>query len=153
MTSNKRGFTLVELVVVIAMIAIFMASVGSAVGKTAERARLEKARSDVKVISQAILAWENYSRGGKHELREMNDEEADSSSLSFLLGKGESATSGDIPTLIAAQFSAGGKMRDPWNKPYVVRIKEGRINRPENLDLGTCYYLPNFYRLSEEERR
>ena len=44
-------------------------------------------------------------------------------------------------------------MRDPWNKPYVVRIKEGRINRPENLDLGTCYYLPNFYRLSEEERR
>ena len=152
MTSNKRGFTLVELVVVIAMIAIFMASVGSAVGKTAERARLEKARSDVKVISQAILAWENYSRGGKHELREMNDEEADSSSLAFLLGQGESATSGNIPELLAAQLT-GGKMRDPWSRPYVVRIKEGKINRPENLDLGTCYYLPNFYRLSEEERR
>ena len=152
MTLNERGFTLVELIVVIAMIAIFMASVGTAVGKTAERARIEKARSDVKVISQAILAWENYSRGGKHELKEMNDEEADSSSLAFLLGQGESATSGKIPELLAAQL-AGGKMRDPWNRPYVVRIKEGKIDRPENLDLGTCYYLPNFYRLSEEERR
>ena len=153
MTLNRRGFTLVEMMVVVAMLAIFMAAVGTSVGKTQERARIEKARGEVKVIAQAILAWENYSRGGKHELREMNDEEADSSSLSFLLGKGESATSGDIPTLLAAQLSAGGKMRDPWNKPYVVRIKEGRINRPENLDLGTCYYLPNFYRLSEEERR
>ena len=152
MTLNERGFTLVELIVVIAMIAIFMASVGTAVGKTAERARIEKARSDVKVISQAILAWENYSRGGKHELREMSDEEADSSSLAFLLGQGESATSGNIPELLAAQL-AGGKMRDPWSRPSVVRIKEGKINRPENLDLGTCYYLPNFYRLSGEERR
>lgn len=153
MTLNNRGFTLVELIVVIAMIAIFMASVGTAVGKTRERARIEKARSEVKVVSQAILAWENYSRGGRHELREMNDEEADSSSLAFLLGQGESATSGDIPALILAPLSAGGKMRDPWNRPYLLRIKEGKIDRPENLDLGTCYYLPNLYRLSEEERR
>ena len=153
MTSNNRGFTLVELIVVIAMIAIFMASVGTAIGKTRERARIEKARSDVKVVSQAILAWENYSRGGTHELREMNDEEADSSTLAFLLGQGESAMSGDIPALIMASLTAGGKMRDPWNRPYLLRIKEGKIDRPENLDLGTCYYLPNLYRLSEEERR
>ena len=153
MTLNNRGFTLVELIVVIAMIAIFMASVGTAIGKTRERARIEKARSDVKVVSQAILAWENYSRGGKHELREMNDEEADSSTLDFLLGQGESAVSGDIPALIMASLTAGGKMRDPWNRPYLLRIKEGKIDRPENLDLGTCYYLPNLYRLSEEERR
>ena len=60
MTLNKRGFTLVELIVVIAMIAVFMASVGTAVGKTRERARVEKARGDVKVLSQAILAWVKY---------------------------------------------------------------------------------------------
>ncbi len=153
MTLNKRGFTLVELIVVIAMIAVFMASVGVAVGKTRERARVEKARADVKVLSQAILAWENYSRNGKNELREMSDVEADSSSLAFLLGQGESATSGNIPILAMVQLSAGGKMRDPWNRPYLIRIKEGKIDRPENLDLGTCYYLPNFYRLSGEERK
>lgn len=153
MISNKHGFTLIELMVVIAMIAIFMTAIGSSVGKTRERARLEKARSDVKVISQAILAWENYSRGGKNELEEMTDEEADNSSLKFLLGQGESATSGDIPAMLMAQLSAGGKMRDPWGMPYRVRIKEGSIDRPDNLNLSTCYYLPNFYRLSAEERK
>ena len=117
MTLNKRGFSLVELIVVIAMIAVFMASVGVAIGKTRERARIEKARSDVKVISQAILAWENYSRGGKHELTEMNDLPATSSSLDFLLGKGEAAMSGDIPTLLMAQLSADGTLRDPWGRP------------------------------------
>ena len=146
MTLNKRGFTLVELIVVIAMIAVFMASVGTAVGKTRERARVEKARGDVKVLSQAILAWENYARNGKNELREMNDVEAD-------LGQGESANSGDIPVLAMVQLSANGKMLDPWGRPYLIRIKEGKIDRPENLDLGTCYYLPNFYRLTEEERK
>ena len=141
------------MMVVVAMLAIFMAAVGTSVGKTQERARIEKARGEVKVIAQAILAWENYSRGGTTELREMNDEEADSSTLGFLLGKGESAKSGEIPSLLMAQLSAGGKMRDPWGKPYRVRIREGKVNSPQNLDLGTCYYLPNFYRLSAEERR
>ena len=153
MTSNKRGFTLIELMVVIAMIAILMAVVGTSVGKSRERARIERARSDVKVITQAILAWENYDRGGKNELQEMNDEEADSSSLKFLLGQGETAKSGQIPALLAAQLAAGGKMRDPWGSPYRVRIKEGAIQRPDNLNLSTCYYIPNLYRLSAEERK
>lgn len=153
MTSNRNGFTLIELMVVIAMIAIFTSAVGTSVGKTRERARIEKARNDVKVISQAILAWENYDRGGKHELREMNDQEADSSSLAFLLGQGEQAKSGGIPALLMAQLSAGGKMRDPWNTPYRVRIKEGSISRPDDLNLLTCYFVPNLYRLSAEERK
>ena len=153
MTSNKRGFTLIELMVVIAMIAILMAAVGTSVGKSRERARIERARSDVKVITQAILAWENYDRGGKNELQEMNDEEADSSSLKFLLGQGETAKSGQIPALLAAQLAAGGKMRDPWGSPYRVRIKEGAIQRPDNLNLSTCYYIQNLYRLSAEERK
>lgn len=153
MTSNKRGFTLIELMVVIAMIAILMTAVGTSVGKTRERARIEKARSDVKVISQAILAWENYDRGGKSELEEMNDQEADSSSLKFLLGQGEAARSGQIPGLLMAQLAAGGKMRDPWGTPYRIRIKEGAITRPDNLNLATCYFIPNLYRLSAEERK
>ena len=153
MTSNKRGFTLIELMVVVAMIAIFMAAVGTSVGQTRERARVEKARSEVKIMSQAILAWENYSRSGKRELEEMSDEEASSSSLKFLLGQGEAATSGEIPALLMAQLAAGGKIRDPWGTPYRIRIKEGKIDSPGNLNLSTCYYLPNFYRLSAEERK
>ena len=153
MISNKRGFTLIELMVVVAMIAIFMAALGTSVGKTRERARIEKARSDVKTLSQAILAWENYSRGGKNELNEMNDEEASSSSLDFILGQGETAKSGQIPVLFMAQLSAGGTIRDPWGTPYRIRIKQGAISSPDNLNLLTCFFVPNLYRLSAEERK
>lgn len=150
-TSIRRGFTLIELLVVIAMIAIFMAAIGVSVGQTRERARIEKAKSEVKLIAQAILAWENYS-----DERKLEDsggfKEADSGSLSFLLG-GDSSASGRIPNMLMAQLAAGGKMRDPWGMPYTFRIKEGKIDSPDNLNLSTCYYLPNFYRLSAEERK
>ena len=154
MILNKRGFTLIELLVVIAMIAILIASTASAVGKTRERAMTERARNDVKTIAQAILAWENFATSGdRHELKEMNDEEANASSLGFLLGDGEDAKSGEIPILVMLQMSGGGVLRDPWGHPYRIRIRQGAIPPPSNLDVSTGYYLPNFYRLSAEERR
>lgn len=153
MSLNDKGFTLIELLVVIAMIAIFMTAVGTSVGQTRERARIEKARSEVKVISQAILAWENYTRGKKNDLKELNDVDADASSLDFLLGQGERATSGKIPTLLMAQLAAGDKMRDPWGRPYRIKIKKGSIPKPGNMDLKTGIYVPNLYRLSAEERQ
>ncbi len=153
MTLTRRGFTLVELMVVIGMIAIFMAAVGTSVGMTKERARIEKARSEVKALSQAILGWENYTRGKKNELKEMGDVEADASSLQFVLGQGEGATSGEVPALFTAALAADGKLRDPWGTPYRIRIKEGAIPSPGTMNLYTCYYLPNFYRLAPEERQ
>ena len=145
MTSNNRGFTLVELIVVIAMIAIFMAAVGTAIGKTRERARIEKARSDVKVVSQAILAWENYSRGGKHELREMNDEEADSSTLAFLLGQGESAVTVTAEACRLPEW--GMKGEDCAPTPVEPRLKAQNMtlvtlhDRPLKTVLGEYNYV------------
>lgn len=153
MILNKRGFTLVELLVVIAMIAVLAAAMTAAVEKTRAQARIEKARADVKAISQAILSWENYSRGGKHELKEMNDVPANSSSLDFILGTGEQAESGEVMTLLMASLHSSGELRDPWGRAYRIRIKEGNISAPDNLQLQTGYYLPNFYRLAPEERR
>ena len=132
MTSNKRGFTLIELMVVIAMIAIFMTAVGTSVGQTRERARMEKARRDVKVLSQAILAWENYDRGGKNELDEMNDEEADSSSLKFLLGQGEAAKSGFAPSELPAALEKAGqysgiRVRGLMTIPPICRSPEENL--------------------------
>ena len=68
---RKRGFTLVELLVVIAMIAILLAALSTSIAAAQERARIQKATSEVKIISQAILAAENYARGGKYELEPM----------------------------------------------------------------------------------
>jgi prepilin-type N-terminal cleavage/methylation domain-containing protein len=154
MTLTERGFTLIELMVVIAMIAIFMTAVGTSVGKTRERAREERARSDVKAIAQAILAWENYEEN--NQLEEIDDAEVDASNskIKMLFG-GETAKSGDVPVLLMAAFNEGGKMCDPWGKPYYIRIKGGSIMRPKNrsLNLKTCFFIPNLYRLSAEERQ
>ena len=154
MTSNKKGFTLIELLVVVAMIAIIMGAMTTSITASQQRARIQKATSEVKVISQAILAYENYAQS--YELPTLNDVDADSGSIGFLLGRsGEtSALTGDkIPALLMASLSAGGKMRDPWGTPYRIRIQPGPLPSIGNQSFKTGYFYPNMYRLSEEERK
>lgn len=157
MISNKRGFTLIELLVVIAMIAIILSALATSVTGAQERARVQKAINDVKVITQAILSYENYARSGRYALEPMERVDADSSSLGFLIGRGDTADSGGkIPATLMAQLRGGGKMLDPWGTPFKVTIRKG--DAPVKIEsasgaMQTGYYLPNFYRLSEEERR
>lgn len=157
MISIKRGFTLVELLVVIAMLAILMGSLGASVSGAQARAREQKATADVKVISQAILAYENYARGNDDfELPTMSDQDADASSLAFLLGEGEQAQSGGkIPVLLDAALRGGTTIVDPWGTPYKIKIVETNFKPKFKTATGqmqTGYFLPNFYRLSETER-
>lgn len=155
MISIRRGFTLIELLVVVAMIAIILGAITTSITSAQQRARIEKARSEVKAVSQAILAYENYAKG--HELQPMENRDADSSSLGFLLGSGgTSETGGDIPVLLMASLAAGGAMRDPWGTPYKVTIRQGTVHVVIGAANGAMYtgcHLPNLYRLSEEERR
>ena len=147
----SRGFTLIELLVVVAMIAIILGALTTSVSSARERARVQKATSDVKVIAQAILAFENYSRGGNFELETMEKRDADKGSLGFLLGQEAAESGGKIPALLMAQLQ-GGKMTDPWGTPYKVTIREGHVSAAQNVNLATGFALPNFYRLSEGER-
>ncbi len=156
LNKSQKGFTLVELLVVIAMIAIIMAAMTTSVRAAQERARIQKATSDVKVLSQAILASENFARGGKYELQEMQDVDADASTLRDLLGKGAAESGGNIPALIMASLQSGGKMLDPWGRPYKIRVKKGSADvkiTSASSSMQTGYVLPNFYRLSAEERQ
>lgn len=155
-STNRRGFTLVELLVVIAMIAVILGAFTTSVSAAMQRARVQRATSDVKIITQAILAYENYSRGGKFELPTMNRRDASSDSLGFLIGGGGSADSGRIPVLLMAQLQAGGDMRDPWGTPYKVTIRQAAASvRIESGtgSLQTGFVLPNLYRLGPEERQ
>ena len=80
----KRAFTLVELLVVVGMIAILTGAVGVSVSDARARAREMKALAEVKEMTNAILAYENYSRGGSFELEELNDVDADAISSRIL---------------------------------------------------------------------
>lgn len=155
MNGERSGFTLVELLVVVAMIAVLTGAMTTAIAAAQNRARIQKATSDVKVISQAILGYENYSQGGKFELEPMERRDADKNSLKFLLGEGKTTDSGGkIPVLLMAALRGNGQMVDPWGTPYKVTIREGNISvKMSSLNgLQTGYYLPNAYRLGLKER-
>ncbi len=148
---------MLELLVVVAMIAILLAALTTSMSAAQERARIQKATNDVKVMSQAILAYENYARGGQYKLEPMTRADANKGSLGFLLGFGQSADSGGkVPALLMAELRAGSDIRDPWGMPYKVTIKKGAATvkiQSASSSLSTGYYLPNFYRLSPEERQ
>ena len=157
MISIKRGFTLVELLVVVAMVAIIVGALSTAVSGAMERARIQKAQSEVKVITQAILAYENYDQGGdKHELPTMNDRDADKGSIGFILGDGgEAESGGKIPVMLMAALTSGGKMLDPWGTPYKVTIKENAFSIKPGAATGSLqagFFLPNWYRVGKGER-
>lgn len=147
----KKAFTLVELLVVIAMIVIITGAMTTSFSSSRERARIQKATSEVKIISQAILAYEQWN--SENTLKPMEDQDADSGSLDFLLGSGTSKSGDRIPTLLMAQLRGGGKMLDPWGHPYKITIRQGSIPSIDTLSLLTGYCLPNYYRLGAEERQ
>ena len=151
----KKAFTLVELLVVVAMIAMLIGAVGTSVTSARERARAMKATAEVKEMTNAILAYENFRQGGSYKLKEM-DQDATVDSVGFILGKGQSGDSGEkIPVLYNGSVGTDGVIRDPWGRPYKVTIREGRVKTASSASAGemsTGYMLPNFYRLSPGER-
>ena len=165
MISNKRGFTLIELLVVVGMIAVILGSLTVSVSAAQNRARVQRATSDVKAITQAILAYEVWN-GGQLEPKGSRGSaaggvDANLGSLGFLVGKGGArgveGTSGEkeLPVLLMAQLRSGGAMTDPWGMPYKVTIAPQTANiklKTVTGELKTGYWLPNFYRISEGER-
>ena len=155
MTSIKNGFTLVELLVVIAMIVLLTGAMSTAVTGSIKRARIQKATVEVKAITQAILAYENETRNGTdYELPVLTQADCDQSTIGFLLGR-ETSQSGKIPVLLMAALTSGGKMLDPWGHPYKVTIRKNSFRpnyRTMTGSLQTGFFLPNFYRLREGER-
>ena len=57
----KRGFTLVELLVVIAMLMLLVGAVTSSVTRAQKRAKIVQATAEAQEITNAILAYENYA--------------------------------------------------------------------------------------------
>ena len=154
----NTGFTLVELLIVIAMIAVLMGAVSSSVAKAQTRAKVSRATVDCREITNAILAYENYDKD--HSLDEFlrEDQDAKRDNLKFILGEGGNAANNKkIPTLYngALQHET---LADPWGRPYKVTIRRATgLSGADQIDstaktMEMSVFVPNYNRLSDGER-
>ena len=147
----KKGFTLVELVVVIAMLMLLTGAVSSALMSARKRAKIAKATVTCQEITNAILAYENYN-----DLSKVNPKEGftSRSTLAFIIsGKGVDDKGNSIPVLYNADVR-GNDILDPWGKPYKYRIKAASLQIKDNLAnsaVDTNVMFPNYNRRRAEE--
>lgn len=149
----KRGFTLVELLVVVGMIAVLGGAMVASVSNAQRRAKLSKAEVDAGEMTKAILAYANYTDEGTLEsVANFDDAPAKESDLAFILGRVQGRGDSNVPVLYNGAVKNGFIM-DPWGNPYRVTIKAGEEVKPDGVpDMNLKLFYPNWHRLSEVER-
>ena len=145
---RTSGFTLVELLVVIAMLMLLAGAVTSSVASAEKRAKISKATAEAKEMTNAILAYQHF--GDKYKMPiYQNGVEANQKSLSFILGGDKGPNGETIPVLYNASVASDGKILDPWGKAYVVTIRKGdqiKAETDSTDDLKSYVAFPNFNR-------
>ena len=147
----KRGFTLVELLVVIGMIAVLTGAASSSVIKARRRSQSARATSECREITNAILAYENWSES--HTLAEVAQrfgswKDAAEGDLDFILGMKSNASgpNGKVPVLYNGAVTRG-KIIDPWGTPYKIQVKDmgAALGTTDTLgnNMQTFMFMPN----------
>lgn len=143
----RRGFTLIELLAVMSMIAVIAAAMTTSIARAQRRAKISRAQTEAREITNAILAFQNYDENGSLASHTMNDQEAAEGNLGFILGKVSSRGS-TVPVLYNAAIT-GGKILDPWGRPYRITVKKGAtINPPGVGGMAIRAFYPNWHRLT-----
>ncbi len=117
-----RGFTLVELIVVIAVIATLAAVVGPSVFRNAGDAKVAAARSQVEVFALSLSAYRL-------------DNDLFPSSEQGLQALRVQPTVGETPANWRGPYLSKTIPLDPWGRPYVY-LSPGASN-PTSFDLYT----------------
>ena len=154
----RKGFTLVELLVVIGMIAILTGAASSSVMRARKRSQIARAETETREMTNAILAYENWD--DDHSLKRIASKfsswtDAKEGNIGFLLGN-ENNKQGKIPVLFNASI-VGGEAKDPWGTAYQIMVRDAGNASESSADqvgrgLSTFMYLPNLNRLTKEER-
>jgi general secretion pathway protein G len=117
---DSRGFTLMELIVVVAIIATLAAVVGPTVFRNAGDAKLTAARSQIEIYSLALNAYRL-----DNDLFPTSEQGLDALRTQPAIG--------DPPPNWRGPYIAKVVMADPWGRAYMY-VAPGRSN-PASFDL------------------
>lgn len=153
---GKKGFTLVELLVVIGMLMLLAGAITTSVSGAHRRAKIQQATVEAQEMTKAILAYENYGEGYSLAAHVMVDQPATERKLGFILGlesMEHQGQSGKKPILFNASVTRSGNILDPWGNPYYVTIKRDEVSMEEKDSLTFKSYVvfPNYNRRPADE--
>lgn len=149
----KKGFTLIEMMVVIGMIMLLMGAMTVSVQKARTRARIAKATQETREITNAILAYEQYAKGHSLDSKVTGNswKSCTKNDMSMILGEETGASGEQIPVLFNASIQSGAIV-DPWGRPYQFMIDKTGDLGSTVVPKKTAAALPNYTRLSDTER-
>lgn len=143
----RKGFTLVELLVVMAILSVIIASATFSYNRAQREANIAKAQSVVNELTTKIQAFAidpKYEDKVDSVYSQLNGP-AHRDKLADVVGDGS-----------GIEFERNGVCRDPWGTPYEIRIEEPQ-DTSSVLDGGMgannirmSVYVPNMNQESDE---
>ncbi len=143
----NKGFTLIEMLIVVSVISIMMAALAISVSGARERARVVKAEVELREIVNAIRTYEEAHYEDANPLP-FSTEDADSLEVS-LANMGallDPKNNSEGVVYLNARLNANDQFLDPWGRPYRVRIIRQQDNEKMDETFVTGVFVPNLAR-------
>jgi len=131
LSTLRRGFTLIEMLVVIAIIAILSALLFPAIGKAMETAKRNKAGVEARAIAAAIdLFFNDYGylpvplneQGGGNEQGQPFTDDESKKIIQVLIAENNQLNPRRKVYLKIEQAQSTGELLDPWGSQYLIKL-------------------------------
>jgi prepilin-type N-terminal cleavage/methylation domain-containing protein len=129
MNTDSRGFTLIEILVVIAIIAILAGLLFKALPNVTESGRRQKAMADAQLLAQAVKSYRATYGKWPGQTQGDTDRTCDGEAHGPLLDALTNNPRGLVLLEAPDRLIADGRLTDPWGRAYLVAMDDDNDGR------------------------